>query len=158
MQKKVEGYWFRAWGLECERPKLKYLKSLPSSHLGKWLVFRLRFSLMRCSPHGLAKGNRFTGRAVCDELLAVARLADSSLSGWASTSSLGTSGDCLPSFGDSRIKAGLCSWLYCCAFLLWNPLCGSRGSLLNGPKEFSSKPKSSKCSPSMCRGLAAEQL
>lgn len=36
---------------------------------------------MRGNPHELAKGNRFTERAVRDELLAVARLADSSLSG-----------------------------------------------------------------------------
>lgn len=66
-----------------------------------------------------------------------------------------------PQLRRQQSRAGLRKLALCFVFLLWNALaqlCGSRGSLLNGPKELSSKPESSKCSPNTCGGRAELQL
>lgn len=70
-------------------------------------------------------------------------------------------GGTVPHCEDSRagqdfIEAGFIAGFSALGCL--DQLCGSRASLLNGPKERSSKPESSKSIPNMCGGLAKPQL
>lgn len=154
MPKTVEGDWFRAL-VELERPGFKYLKSFQQSS-EKINSSQSKVQPNEKNPHGTAKGNVFSGRghlmrsSLKMQFVRLSfRLQSRDLRGPS------------PQLRRQQSRAGLRKLALCFVFLLWNALaqlCGSRGSLLNGPKELSSKPESSKCSPNTCGGRAELQL